>query len=56
MLELRKLYFWGLECQFDDKKNHFLPFLAKTIDLRPILRAKLIYEPIFMIYAMGIVA
>ena len=34
----------------------FLSFLAKISNLRPILRAKHIYEPILMIYAMGNVA
>ena len=47
--------FRGLEIQFDIK-NNFGAFLAKISYLRPILLAKLLYEPIFIIYAMGIVA
>ena len=50
----QKIIFLGSRKSILRQKGPF--FLFKIINLRPILRAKLIYEPIFMIYAVGIVA
>ena len=40
-LELRNLYFWGLESQYDVVMVHYLEaFLAKISDLKPVFAYK----------------
>ena len=50
----QKILFRGIESRFDVKMDHFCVFSAKIGNLRPILRAELIFVPNFMIYALGI--
>ena len=56
VIELRKLDFRGLKGQFDVKKANFGGLIAKIGHLRPILATRTQLWPIFMDYAMSIVA
>ena len=55
VLELRKLDFMGLKCEFDVKKAHFRELIAKIGYLRPILTSRTHLWPILMDFAVGVV-
>ena len=55
VLEVKKLDFRGLKCQFDVKKVNFRGLTAKSGHYRPILPPRHRLRPILIEYTLGIV-